>query len=228
MSPPPSSSSSASPPSSAGVDSERIWYSDLPGFFREDRLARIVPQPGTPLPQQLNAVMRFALYYGVLVTLYQRSATGLFAPLLASAVTYVIYANDQGDAGKMRERMQALQVERDPVTQDMRVSPTRDNPFMNVLVSDYARFPNRPPAADITRTDVSRRAENDYEHDLYRDQSDVFNRNASSRQWYTTPSTTIPNDQTQFARWLYGTSPTCKEGNGDACNARAFRMLPDT
>ena len=40
----------------------------------------------------------------------------------------------------------------------------------------------------------------------------------SSRQFYTNPSTTIPNDQEAFAKWLYyNPEKTCKEGNGLEC-----------
>ena len=39
-----------------------------------------------------------------------------------------------------------------------------------------------------------------------------FGRNISSRQFYTNPSTTIPNDQESFAKWCYGDMPSCKDG----------------
>ena len=31
------------------------------------------------------------------------------------------------------------------------------------------------------------------------------------------PGNRVPNDQGNFAQWLYGTPPTCKEGNKIAC-----------
>jgi len=47
---------------------------------------------------------------------------------------------------------------------------------------------------------------------------DVFNRTQSQRQWYSMPSTTIPNDQESFQNWLYRVpGQTCKEGNQEAC-----------
>jgi hypothetical protein len=39
------------------------------------------------------------------------------------------------------------------------------------------------------------------------------------------PSTTIPNDQTAFAKWLYLSPPTCKEGNGAQCVANNYERL---
>ena len=36
------------------------------------------------------------------------------------------------------------------------------------------------------------------------------------------PGKSIPNDQGNFAKWLYGTMPTCKEGNGLQCAANQY------
>ena len=33
------------------------------------------------------------------------------------------------------------------------------------------------------------------------------------------PNTEAMNKQTEFAKWCYGTPPTCKEGNGLQCAA---------
>ena len=35
----------------------------------------------------------------------------------------------------------------------------------------------------------------------------------SQRQFYTTPNTRIPNNQIEFAEWLYKAPETCKENN---------------
>ena len=48
-------------------------------------------------------------------------------------------------------------------------------------------------------------------YNLYRDVGDLYGKNNSQRQYYTMPATTMPNDQTAFAKWCYNTGPTCKE-----------------
>ena len=53
----------------------------------------------------------------------------------------------------------------------------------------------------------------------------IFSKNNSQRQFYTTPVTTIPNDQKSFANWLYKTPPTCKENNGNQCVANNYYNL---
>jgi hypothetical protein len=39
----------------------------------------------------------------------------------------------------------------------------------------------------------------------------------SMRPFYSMPNTTIPNDQTAFAEFCYGSMISCKEGNSFAC-----------
>ena len=44
------------------------------------------------------------------------------------------------------------------------------------------------------------------------------------RQFYTTPINTIPNDQTEFAKWLYDSGPTCKEKTTECINTIPERL----
>ena len=50
-----------------------------------------------------------------------------------------------------------------------------------------------------------------FNNNLYRDVSDLYQKNNSQRQFYTMPCTDIVNEQTKFAKWLYYTDETCKE-----------------
>jgi patatin-like phospholipase/acyl hydrolase len=50
-----------------------------------------------------------------------------------------------------------------------------------------------------------------YLDNLYRDVGDLYGKSNSQREFYTAPSTTIPNNQTSFAKWCYSVGPTCKE-----------------
>lgn len=213
---------------------EQIWYRDPREFLwptsrdQQERIIRIVPLPTMTLAEQLNSVMRFSLYYGILLLILRKSLWGLYVPLLTAAITYIVYSSDEQADRKVQEKMDRLELEVDPVTRDLRVKPTRSNPFMNVLVTDYDKFPCRPEAADIQDPAVAKRAEKSFHHNLYSDQNDVFDRITNSRQFYTMPATTIPNNQGGFAEWLYKSGPSCKEGAGEACNSLVFRSYPGT
>jgi hypothetical protein len=96
---------------------------------------------------------------------------------------------------------------------------------MNVLVSDYSINPTRKKACDIRKSNISKQVNEYFNKNLYRSVSDIFNKEASDRQWVTNPVTTIPNDQNDFAEWCYKTKPTCKEGNGNMCYSNTYRTL---
>jgi hypothetical protein len=88
------------------------------------------------------------------------------------------------------------------------------NPFMNVLFNEWTDNPNRAPACEYNG--INEDIEQNFNFNLYRDVDDLFNKNNSQRQFYTTPITTIPNDQGSFAKWLYEVPSTCKE-NSENC-----------
>ena len=229
---PPSTTGPAVPavPTAAG-DDERIWYEDIRGFMRDDRLARVLPEPHTGIDAQLNAIMRFALYLAVFVALFRRSLLPAVTVLAtAAAVTVLVHRADADVDERRRERMDSLELQEDPASRRLCTRPTLDNPYMNVLVSDYQRFPERPGACDITRKAVRDRADDLSSHDLYVDSDDIYGRRANSAPFYTNAATTIPNDQAGFARWLYQPAPagrgTCREGDGDACLQKVFWPYP--
>jgi hypothetical protein len=139
--------------------------------------------------------------------------------------TYLLYKHDNTshliDNWVLKKNFRG----KDPSTGKSCVIPSPNNPFMNVLVSDYAVDPERPGACDIQHPSISRQAKKHFDHRLFRSVHDIFDKEASDRQFYTNPITTIPNDQASFANWCYKTGKTCKEGNGIRCNANVPRRI---
>ena len=108
------------------------------------------------------------------------------------------------------------------------LQPTPDNPFMNVQYDDYIKNPNREAISKLNNyknPNLEKLIEEKFNYNLYKDVSDIFSKNNSQRQFYTTPVTTIQNDQKSFANWLYKTPPTCKENNGNQCVANNYYNL---
>ena len=56
-------------------------------------------------------------------------------------------------------------------------------------------------------------ANNDLDPRLFKDLGDELNFDQSMRQFYTNPSTTVPNDQNGFIQFCYGDMKSCKEDN---------------
>jgi hypothetical protein len=109
--------------------------------------------------------------------------------------------------------------------------PSPSNPFGNVLVTDYIYNPKRKPAppaynesiaADIV-TQAKEMVKNanpgnaDLTDKLFKDLGDQYMFEQSLQPFYSTASTTIPNDQESFSEFCYGSMISCKEGNAFAC-----------
>ena len=96
--------------------------------------------------------------------------------------------------------------------------PSARNPFMNVLLDEITYKPNRPEA-DAVMHPMNQIVLDDYFRVQWNnDPTDVFGRSQGQRQFYTMPSTSIPNDQGSYQNWLYLLpGKTCKEGGRDSC-----------
>ena len=98
--------------------------------------------------------------------------------------------------------------------------PNGKNPFMNVLIDEIKYNPTRPPAASVLNPSVSVTLDDFFRTEFVNDPTDVFGKTQSQRQFYTMPSTTVPNDQGSYQDWLYKIpGKTCKEGGRNACSA---------
>lgn len=114
---------------------------------------------------------------------------------------------------------------------DMCQRPTKGNPFMNVTMADLMINRNRSAACLATDELINKEINDNFHYNFFKDVDDVFNRQYSQRQFYTMPNTTIPNNQTAFAKWLYKLPPTCKEDQNNCLiyeDLRFNRFNPNT
>jgi hypothetical protein len=183
---------------------DKFWYEDYTVLYQKDKFADFVPMSRHTYEQKLNAIARFGIYIGIILFAIKSNANYLVIPLIALGFTYFIYyfghnKNHDDFIGEITQ-------------------PTKDNPFMNVLIPEYAENPQRGPAADIQNEDIKKEVEKYFNENLYRDVDDIWERSNSQRQWITNPSTTIPNDRDAFMEWCYDTKKVCKDGDLDVCN----------
>ena len=80
---------------------------------------------------------------------------------------------------------------------------------MNPLLTDYKENPNTE--ACTTDASIEDEINEKFDFNLYRSYSDVFKKESSDRQFFTMPSTTIPNKRHELTNWLYNSKPTLKE-----------------
>lgn len=196
---------------------ERVWFEDPRSFITVNNYDQFLPSREMSNVQQLNSLLRLSVYFAAVCLVLVQNVTILVAPLVVALFTYHMHATDRTNAESAGMVLEKMQAERDNTGATCRV-PTKANPYMNVLMSDFSQDPTRPKACNLVDKHVAQSADRLASSTLYTDVDDVFNRDASNRPFYTTSSTTIPNDQNAFASWCYRPSgKTCKEGNYDAC-----------
>lgn len=195
---------------------EVFWLNDLNKFITKDNFYQIIPQQSMTFAQQLNAMSRFALYYTIVIFTINYDIRYLYYCMFFLLLMAVLFKYYESIRKKDRFIEEQLNIQKDKKNRYC-YRPTKSNPFMNVSFADYKDFPNRPKACDITKKHVKQQVKNLFDETVVRDSKDIFHRNTNDRQFYTVPVTTIPNNQTEFAKWLYDTGKTCKEGNGSKC-----------
>ena len=90
--------------------------------------------------------------------------------------------------------------------------PTVNNPFNNILFSDYLEEGNIPQPCNSNESTLTE-MQNLYNSSIYRNVGDVFERENSQRTFYSVPITQSAESQKDFANWLYKTGPTCHENS---------------
>ncbi len=108
--------------------------------------------------------------------------------------------------------------------------PTPDNPLSNVLLTDYDYNPKKKPAPPSFTQDggdvITQKAKEmvqelnpgqpNIDKKLYNDINTNLEMEQSMRQFYSTANTTIPNNQSGFAEFCYGSMISAKEDNAIA------------
>lgn len=110
--------------------------------------------------------------------------------------------------------------------------PTDKNPLMNVLLPELNGNPNRksalksylPETEKLINSKVKHQVSKHIDPRIFQGTNNELDLEYSMRNFYTNPSTTIPNDQEGFSQFLYGDMISAKEGNPIALSRQQPRL----
>lgn len=189
---------------------DKIYIKDFSILFDADRVLDFLPTDKMTYNEKINAIMRFAIYITFILCLVKANYVYLYILLTAAALTYIAYTfrGSKEDFSTIEETVECADDKENKNCQE----PTEDNPFMNTLLTDD--FKTKKRACKYT-TKVDEKIDDVFykDDDLFLDVSNIFNKKISQRQFYSTPNTTVPNDQEAFRNWLYKTPEVCATGN---------------
>lgn len=196
------------------IPTENIWYKDVGALFTSKNFGNVIPMANMTFAQQLNAVLRFSVYYATIMLVFKQNLDSFVFPVITAAITYIVFHHFEGRKG---ERTEAFSKQNISFTEDgvPCTVPTKNNPFMNLLANEYNT--PKPGACDALEDHMKQKIDHNFRKGAFVDQDDIYNRNSGSRQFYTNPVTTNVNDQRAFAEWLYG---------GVNCAGKQVRLPP--
>lgn len=191
---------------------EEIWYKNIYGFMTDtDHYLEFIPDRSMTLDQQLNSILRFSLYLSIILVVIRQDIRPIFITFFIALLTWLIHAQQNRESFLKSSLYDTLNIDKD-IKDRACYKPTKENPFMNYMQGDFV---NRPKACDITEKDSKYAVEMNkfFETNgtFVRATDDIYNKAASDRQFYTTPSTTASNDFESFAKFLYPLGKTKKE-----------------
>jgi hypothetical protein len=200
--------------------SDQIWYKNPTEFITRNNYYIFFPSPEMNIEERLNSIMRLAIYFSILSFFFTGKPKMLYTMVFVAVLTVALYESNLFDLLTKKESYRNRNVTLDQISNEECVLPSPENPFMNVLMNEYVENPDRPQACATSNKLIKKKIKSHFDENLIRDSGDIFHNRASERQFYTTPNTKIPNDQDNFASWLYHVpNKTCKEGNGLQCYA---------
>jgi len=219
-------------------DTERkvpFWTQDPNVIFQYP--LEFFPVEQMTIEQKLNAITRLVLLLTLILFVITKHIRVLFVTFLTlGSIAYYGYVNKLG-----LDKTENFQGAKSPVdemivsakfdTSEVFADPSINNPFNNTLMTDYEKAEYKKPAPPAYSEETSKLileevkgliAEANPEqplinNKLFRSLEDDLKFEQSLRPFFSNPATTIPNDQTAFADFCYGSMVSCKEGNPFAC-----------
>lgn len=201
--------------------SDDFWLEDPAVLFRNDNYTKIIPTKSMSRIESLNALTRFFCYVLVLLLLFSDKQNYQYVIITGLLIIVGLYYTQKKDTENEKHQKICRPDKCNQVEVCQR--PTKDNPFMNVTMYDLMENKSRPHGCSVTDKDIAKEIDGFFYDNLFTNVDDLFQRNSAQRQFYTTPSTTVPNDQTGFAKWLYNTPDTCKENNANCLRYEDIR-----
>lgn len=153
------------------------------------------------------------LFISFIATLIFRNIAFLLFAIIVNVILFYVYLYYKDKRANIKEKLDNQH--RDIINNKLCVKPTNNNPFMNPNILEVSNL--NYSSCDIDNIKIKKQMNNLFKTPIYKDVIDIYDRNFSERQFYTMPSTTIPNDQESYLDWLYSRNKTCKENNGEQC-----------
>ena len=168
----------------------------------------LIPDINMTFEEKLNSIIRGLLFLGIIFTLVFNDPKYILFVLIIMIISIIIY-NYQYEKNKQIEKY-LNDNNLDIINNKKCVKPTKSNPFMNPNILEKN---NMFAACSIENSKINKEMDEHFNENVFRETDDLYNKSLLPRQFYTMPSTTIPNEREKLGDWLYNAGQSCKENN---------------
>ena len=203
-----------------------FWLENPNTLLNKNYITEIWPNSDFNLARKLNAITRLIIILTILGYFFTKSPYIPVSALVSIVILVIIYKTKiktekvEEFVGSFKKRDAAVK-DLDTILQKEFTMPTKKNPVMNVLMTEYSENPNRKPAApsynEVVEEEINEKAQRK-DNKLFKNLGDNLSFEHSMRNFYAMPNTKIPNNQKDFAMFCYGNMPSCKDGDALQCS----------
>ena len=213
-----------------------FWYDDPSILFNKDHIFELWPKPIMNYNQKLNAITRLIIIVTIAGFIITMSCRLLFVGGITIFVIFILFTMNKDKLTKetftnndviipeLKSKYIKNPETLDSVLKTQFKEGSKKNPFSNVLLTQIEDDSDRKPAPPAFNVDVDEditaNVKKAVQHmnpgikntdkQLYGDLWENFQLDQSNRVFNSTPNTRVTNDQTAYAKYLYGTMPSAK------------------
>lgn len=197
-------------------DTNTFWFESPEVLYQNKNYLKFFPKTNMTRIEQLNAMTRFGVYLFGLFFLTESMDTWYLFPLLLIILSVIFYRILLVDQSQNYGQ---------PIdTRPNVCEPTSENPFINPMEYNYnynneidlATRPCERP--DMQHPAVKERIKDLFTENLYMNVDDAYEKEGSMRQFFSVPCANYPNNQSEYAKWLYNSV-------NDSCKSNHLRCL---
>lgn len=187
-----------------------FWVNEPTLLFNKKYIDQIWPYSYLTYEEKLNAVTRFVIIITILGYVLMNRFIIVVLGMIVVGLVVLLYKKKEGMIFPYYAVNDQQKIE-------------SNNPFGNVLMSDYKYNPNKEavngeynPETEqsvnkaIKDFIVQENNDNNEITNLFNNVGDQFTFEQNNRPFFTNPSTTIPNKQDDFLNFCFGTLPSEK------------------
>ena len=199
----------------------KFWLYDPSILLKKEEMFEFWPHQKQTMSEKLNAITRSILVLTTLGYLSTKSINILISGIVTLVVIVALFKTKEQEGFDFEERIKKADKELNNLNinklSEKLTNPTKQNPYMNHMLTDYVSNPEKPPALPVFNSKVKKSVDNavfdGLDPRLFRTLGDAMEYDSFARNFYTMPVTTNPSDQKAFAEFCYGNMKSCKEGD---------------